>query len=78
MNDPNSVKGSNSQILQRARKEIKILDALKNGATTYRELSLEVGIPVRTLRYLIAGLVEAGVVKRIPNSHKIGLMPQAA
>ena len=71
MNDPLRFPPTN--VLARAKREILILDELKSGAMTQKEISELLGINPRTLKGIIRDLVHAGVVCRVPTTRKVSL-----
>ena len=62
-----------TNVLARARREILILDELKNGAMTQKRISEVLDINPRTLKGIIRDLIHAGVVCRVPTTRKVSL-----
>ena len=65
-----------TNVLARARREMLILDELKNGAMTQKQLAEKMDINPRTLKGIIRDLVHAGVVCRVATTHKVALWSQ--
>ena len=63
-----------TNVLARARREILILDELKNGAMTQKRISEVLDINPRTLKGIIRDLVAAKVVRRTIKHRGIALV----